>query len=183
MTSTALAPGEDATCPNGGSKFETEAQVTYACNGGVESGNHRGSYTTPAMSGSAAAEQTTWGSVVGSGTMNSAVWTDAAPAMAFVMPAGSTMRNLTFSLLGRPADVLIEVGVKMPYLPGYWWPYISTPSGHEVKCEWSAELPATCATFPDLHFDQAQTVVLHLAVWSLSPWQTEPMTLLYSWDE
>ncbi|MEX1357485.1 MAG: hypothetical protein WD981_02565 [Gaiellaceae bacterium] len=33
VTSEQLAPGEDANCPNGGSKFTSASGVTYACNG------------------------------------------------------------------------------------------------------------------------------------------------------
>jgi hypothetical protein len=34
VTSVALAPGDDANCPLGGSKFTSVSGVTYACNGG-----------------------------------------------------------------------------------------------------------------------------------------------------
>ena len=46
VTSVALAPGDDANCPLGGSKFTSASGVTYACNGGfaAESRSPNGSF-------------------------------------------------------------------------------------------------------------------------------------------
>ena len=55
VTSVALAPGDDANCPNGGSKFTSSSGVTYACNGtdgqdgedGEDGEDFAGTFTSP----------------------------------------------------------------------------------------------------------------------------------------
>ena len=49
MTSQALAPGDDAACPNGGTKFTSANGVSYACNGsnGQDGQDFSGTFTSP----------------------------------------------------------------------------------------------------------------------------------------
>jgi hypothetical protein len=52
VTSQALAPGDDAACPNGGTKFIAANGVTYACNGtngtdGQNGQSFNGTFTSP----------------------------------------------------------------------------------------------------------------------------------------
>jgi hypothetical protein len=52
VTSEPLSPGDDAACPNGGSKFTAVSGVTYACNGsdgqdGQDGEDFSGTFTSP----------------------------------------------------------------------------------------------------------------------------------------
>ena len=49
VTSQALEPGDDAACPNGGSKFTVADVVSYACNGsnGQDGQDFSGTFTSP----------------------------------------------------------------------------------------------------------------------------------------
>jgi hypothetical protein len=49
VTNQSLAPGEDAACPNGGTKFIAASGVSYACNGadGQNGQNFNGTFTSP----------------------------------------------------------------------------------------------------------------------------------------